>query len=64
MTLLMLGRHPDIFAAGAARLTIFEGGHGGNFPAGFDFLSRQVKARAVDWTIPSVGEVRGEQLEK
>lgn len=50
--------------SGTARLTIFEGGHGGNFPAGFDFLSRQVKARAVDWTIPSVGEVRGEQLEK
>ena len=35
-----------------ARLTIFEGGHSGNFQAGYDFLSRQVKGRAADFALP------------
>ena len=39
--------------SGCARLTIFEGGHGGNFAAGFDFLSRQRKGRAADWSLPA-----------
>ena len=37
----------------AVRLTVFEGAHDGNYAAGFDFLSRQRKGRAPDWTIPS-----------
>lgn len=35
------------------RLTLFEGGHAGNYPAGLDFLSRQVKGRAADFSLPS-----------
>ena len=35
-----------------ARLTIFEGGHGGNYPAGLDFLSRQRRGQKADMTIP------------
>ena len=35
-----------------ARLTVFEGGHGGNYPAGLDFLSRQVKGRKADMSLP------------
>lgn len=38
--------------SGLARLTLFEGGHGGNFQAGFDFLSRQRKGTPVDWSLP------------
>ena len=34
------------------RLTLFEAGHNGNYPAGLDFLSRQVKGRAADMTLP------------
>ena len=43
-----------------ARITLFEGGHAGNYPAGFDFLSRQVKGCAADFTIPTKGS-GGEQ---
>ena len=35
------------------RFTLFEGGHGGNFAAGLDFLSRQVKGRPADFTLPA-----------
>ena len=34
-----------------ARLTVFEGGHGGNYPAGLDFLSRQRRGRPADMTL-------------
>ena len=37
------------------RLTVFEGGHDGNYAAGFDFLSRQRKGHSADWTIPAQG---------
>lgn len=46
------------------RLTLFEGGHGGNFPAGFDFLSRQKKGRPTDWTISAKGCGGEEELAK
>ena len=35
------------------RMTLFEGGHSGNYPAGFDFLSRQVKGNPADFTLPA-----------
>lgn len=38
------------------RLTIFEGGHGGNFEAGIDWLARQRRGAAVDWTLPETGK--------
>ena len=50
--------------SGLARLTIFEGGHGGNFPAGFDFLSRQRKGAPVDWSLPSTATGGYEALGK
>lgn len=34
------------------RFTLFEGGHGGNYSAGLDFLSRQVKGQPADMTLP------------
>ena len=43
------------------RLTIFEGGHGGNFAAGIDWLARQHRGRPVDWTLPATG--KGTELE-
>jgi dipeptidyl aminopeptidase/acylaminoacyl peptidase len=46
------------------RFTLFEGGHGGNFPAGLDFLSRQVKGRPADFTLPSTGKGSEEALGK
>ena len=39
----------------AVRFTLFEGGHGGNFAAGIDFCSRQVKGNPTDFTIPESG---------
>jgi len=36
-----------------ARLTLFEGAHGGNFAAGIDFLARQAKGQPADWTLPA-----------
>jgi len=38
--------------SGNVRFTLFEGGHGGNFAAGLDFLSRQVKGRPADMSLP------------
>ena len=46
------------------RFTLFEGGHGGNYAAGLDFLSRQVKGRPADFTLPSTGKGREEALGK
>jgi len=50
--------------SGCARLTIFEGGHGGNFQAGFDFLSRQRKGSKPDWSLPGTGKGDYEALGK
>ena len=44
------------------RFTLFEGGHAGNYPAGLDFLSRQVKGRPADFTIPTEGKGAEEAL--
>jgi len=46
------------------RFTLMEGGHGGNFAAGLDFLSRQVKGRPTDFSLPSTGKGREEALGK
>jgi len=46
------------------RFTLFEGGHGGNYPAGLDFLSRQVKGKPADFTLPATGKGREEKLGK
>ena len=43
----------------AARLTIFEGGHGCNYPAAFDFFDRQRRGRPVDWTVGSPDQSPG-----
>ncbi|MBO5752017.1 MAG: prolyl oligopeptidase family serine peptidase [Kiritimatiellae bacterium] len=37
------------------RLTIFEGGHSANYPAGLDFLSRQRLGKPADFSLPSAG---------
>ena len=50
--------------SGNVRLTIFEGGHGGPFSAGFDFLSRQRKGQPADWTLPATGKGDYEALGK
>ena len=50
--------------SGLARLTIFEGAHGGNFPAGFSFLARQRKGKPVDWSLPGIGSGGYEALGK
>ena len=34
------------------RLTLFEGGHQDNYPAALDFLARQKRGAASDWTLP------------
>ncbi len=46
------------------RLTLFEGGHAGNFPAGFDFLARQRKGRPADFTLPATAEGKAEALRR
>ena len=46
------------------RFTLFEGGHGGNYPAGLDFLSRQVKGKPADFTLPATGKGSEENLGK
>lgn len=46
------------------RFTLMEGGHGGNFAAGLDFLARQVKGRSADFSLPSAGNGREEALGK
>lgn len=43
------------------RLTVFEGGHSGNYPAGLDFLSRQRRGRPADMTLPA--ETTGTSIE-
>ena len=50
--------------SGNVRLTLFEGGHGGNFPAAFDFLARQVKGRPADFTLPASGKGREDAISK
>ena len=44
------------------RLTIFEGGHDGNGPAGCDFISRQVKGRPADFALPDSVAPGGAEL--
>jgi len=34
------------------RLTLFEGGHNDNMPAGYDFARRQRRGAAPDWSLP------------
>ena len=46
------------------RFTLMEGGHGGNYPAGLDFLSRQIKGRPADFSLPAHGKGREEALGK
>ena len=46
------------------RFTLMEGGHGGNFAAGLDFLSRQAKGRPVDFSLPAKGRGGEEKLGK
>ena len=46
------------------RFTLFEGGHSGNYAAGLDFLSRQVKGKPADFTLPSRGKGGEEALGK
>ena len=46
------------------RFTLMEGGHGGNFAAGLDFLSRQAKGRPTDFSLPAKGKAREEALGK
>ena len=51
--------------SGNVRMTLFEGGHAGNYPAGFDFLSRQVKGRPADFALPkSVEDAKQEALSR
>ena len=50
--------------SGNVRLTIFEGGHSGNFTAGFDFLSRQCKGTPVDWGLPEKASAKTEALSR
>lgn len=42
--------------SGNVRVTLFNGGHGGNFSGGLDFLARQVKGRPADWTLPATSD--------
>ena len=46
------------------RFTLMEGGHGGNFAAGLDFLSRQAKGRPADFSLPAKGRGGEEKLGK
>jgi len=41
--------------SGNVRLTLFEAGHAGNYPAAADFFMRQQKGRPADWTVPKTG---------
>lgn len=40
--------------SGSVQLTIFEGGHEGNFPAALDFFSRQRSWMPADWSLPAI----------
>ncbi|MBO7721039.1 MAG: alpha/beta fold hydrolase [Kiritimatiellae bacterium] len=42
-------------ASANVRLTLFEGGHAGNYGAAFEWLSRQRRGRRADWSVPSAG---------
>ena len=46
------------------RFTLMEGGHAGNYPGGLDFLSRQVKGRPADFSLPESGKASEEALGK
>ena len=46
------------------RFTLMEGGHAGNYAAGLDFLSRQVKGRPADFSLPATGSGREEALSR
>ena len=46
------------------RLTLFEGGHAGNYAAGFDFLARQRKGCNADWSLPDNASGDSMQLTK
>ena len=48
------------------RLTLFEGGHAGNFRAGLDFLSRQRRGAPADMTLPddAKGKIASEDVTK
>lgn len=46
------------------RLTLFEGGHAGNYAAGFDFLARQRKGCKADWSLPDNASGDSMQLTK
>lgn len=50
--------------SGNVRLTLFEGGHSGNYPAGLDFLRRQTKGAPADWTLPATGTGETEVLSR
>ena len=50
--------------SGNVRITLFEGGHGGNFAAGFDFLSRQRRGAPVDWALPQKASGKVEALSR
>ena len=50
--------------SGNVRITLFEGGHGGNFPAGFNFLSRQRRGAPVDWGLPGKASGKVEALSR
>ena len=41
--------------SGNVCLTLFEGGHAGNYASAADFLARQTKGRPADWTLPETG---------
>jgi pimeloyl-ACP methyl ester carboxylesterase len=46
------------------RLTLFDGGHDINYPAGLDFLSRQKKGRPADFSLPEKGRGEKSRLSK
>lgn len=48
--------------SGNVRMTLFEGGHSGSFPAGFDFLARQTRGAAFDWSLPEKAVGKAEAL--
>ena len=50
--------------SGNVRLTLFEGGHSMNFPAGLDFMKRQRKGSPADWKLPAKGRGNTESLSK
>ena len=51
-------------ASANALLTIFEGGHDINFPAGVEFLSRQRKGAKADFTSPASANGASVELTK